>query len=66
MSGLMRAGGLILRGAYTWSNTSVKEKLNLSADSLKGGRGLIGGEIRYYSRLSIIRTNYRMFGYKMR
>ena len=31
------AGG----GAYTWSNTSVKEKVGLSA-----GEGLIGGEIR--------------------
>ena len=37
------AEGLIRGGAYTWSNTSVKEKVGLSAE----GPVLIGGEIRY-------------------
>ena len=34
------------RGSYTWSNSSVKEKVGLSAGG-GGGGGLIGGEIRY-------------------
>ena len=39
------AGKLIGRGAYARSNTSVKEKVGLSA----GGGGLIAGEIRIFS-----------------
>ena len=39
-------GGACMRGAYTWSNTSVKEKVAISARGLCAGR-LIGGEIRY-------------------
>ena len=42
---------LMRGGAYTWSNTSVKEKVGLSVDGpIRGGGGggwLIGGEIRY-------------------
>ena len=47
-------------GAYTWSNTSVKEKMGLSAGSLyagapiRGGGGLIGGEIRYTANHKIL------------
>ena len=40
-------GGAYVRGAYTWSNKSVKEKVGLSAGGPTYGRGLIGGEIRY-------------------
>ena len=35
-----------MRGAYTWSNTSVKERMGLSAGVLYAG-AYIGGEIRY-------------------
>ena len=37
-------GGAYLRGSYTWSETSGKEKEGLSA---KEGGGLIGREIQY-------------------
>ena len=47
MGGLMREGAYIMGGGeiYTWSNTSAKEKVGLSAGGLyaAGGR-LIGGE----------------------
>ena len=33
------------RGAYRWNNTSVKEKVGLSAGGLYTGGGLIGKEI---------------------
>ena len=38
-----------MRRAYTWSNTSVKEKVGLSAGEGAGYTqgGLIGGEIWY-------------------
>ena len=45
MGGLMH-GGAYMRGAYTRSNTSVLEKVGLSAGEAIGG-GLIGTEIRY-------------------
>ena len=40
-------GGAYTRGSYTWSNTSVKEKLCLSADGPIFG-GLIGRELWYF------------------
>ena len=42
-------GRVYIRRAYTWSNTSVKEKVGLSVGGCTrgGGGGLIGGEIRY-------------------
>ena len=40
-------GGAYTRGSYTWSNTSVKEKVGLPAEGPICGGGLIGGEIRY-------------------
>ena len=42
----VHTGGLMRRGAYTWSNTSVKEKMGLSAGGPIRGGGLIGGETR--------------------
>ena len=44
-----------MRGAYAWSNTSVKEKVGLSAGpGLYGRGGGIGGEIRYTFQLSVL------------
>ena len=40
-------GEFIWGGAYTWSNTSVKEKVGLFAGGLYSGAGFIGGEIRH-------------------
>ena len=42
-------GEAYTRGAYTWINTSVKEKVGLSAEGLIRG-GLVGGEIRYFKK----------------
>ena len=39
-------GGAYTRGAYTWSNTSIKERWAYLRRGLYA-RGLIGGEIRY-------------------
>ena len=36
-----------MRGAYTWSSTSVKDNVGLSAGAYTWGGGLIGGEMRY-------------------
>ena len=38
--------GSLYEEAYTWSNTSVKEKVGLSVGAYTRG-GLIGGEIWY-------------------
>ena len=43
---IMRGGAYTRGRAYTWSNTSVKEKMGLFAEGPMRG-GLIGGEIRY-------------------
>ena len=51
--GLM-CGGAYMRGAYTWSNTGVKEKGGLICGGLYAG-GLIGGEIRYMYRCNPLR-----------
>ena len=46
-------GKLYVRGgeSHTWSNTSGKEKVGLSAGPICEG-GLVGGEIRYIMRSS--------------
>ena len=47
MGTLMRWGEHMQGWAYTWSSTSVREKVGLSAWGGGKGGGLIGGEIRY-------------------
>ena len=42
----MGGGGGVYEGAYTWSNTNVKEKVDLSAEGPILG-GFIGEEILY-------------------
>ena len=39
-------GRVYVRGVYTWSKSSVEEKVGLSTGALRPGGGLIGGEIR--------------------
>ena len=48
-----------LRGAYTWSKTSVQEKEGLSAEE-GGGGGLIGREIQYAVQSHLNKYNFQI------
>ena len=65
--GRVYARGGLYAGAYTWSKTSVKEKVGLPAwRTLRGGGGgggVISGEIRYsYLSFSYLSFFYISFG----
>ena len=53
-------GGAYMRGAYTWSNTSVKEKMGLSAGSLYAGAPIRGGGGAYRRRNTVYRKSQNL------
>ena len=59
-TGWLTHGGAYMRGAYTWSKTSVKEKEGTYLQETGGGGGLIGREIQY-----AVQSHFKTYNFQM-